>query len=129
MDNAFRVPEPSGSMKHSHSLHEIRERIANLASEDNLAAVLIHMNDTYFIDERRDSGIPGMARLAGMAAEIRGFVRERVHEDRTLVLHSGDFLSPSAMSNLFQGEQMVDLLNLCGVNYATLGNHEFDFEK
>jgi 2',3'-cyclic-nucleotide 2'-phosphodiesterase (5'-nucleotidase family) len=31
------------------------------------------------------------------------------------------------MSQRFYGSQMVELLNLCSVNLATLGNHEFDF--
>lgn len=118
-----------GASEESFSIEEILARIDDLSDADNLAAVLIHFNDTYFIEERSDSGIPGMARIAWLVAKIRAYVRERLGEDRTLVLHSGDFLSPSSMSREFKGEPMLELLNLCKLDYATLGNHEFDFES
>jgi 2',3'-cyclic-nucleotide 2'-phosphodiesterase (5'-nucleotidase family) len=112
----------------SKQLNDILHEIESLADADNLAAVLIHINDTYFIDERPDSGVPGMARIAGLVEVIRRLVHERLGENRTLLLHSGDYLSPSALSLKFRGQQMVDLLNVCGVNYATIGNHEFSVE-
>ena len=37
------------------------------------------------------------------------------------------FLSPSAASSVFKGEQMIAALNAAGLDLATLGNHEFDF--
>ena len=40
---------------------------------------------------------------------------------------AGDFLSPSVASSVFKGEQMVAALNAAGLDFATLGNHEFDF--
>jgi 2',3'-cyclic-nucleotide 2'-phosphodiesterase (5'-nucleotidase family) len=40
---------------------------------------------------------------------------------------AGDFLSPSVASSIFKGEQMVAALNAAGLDFATLGNHEFDF--
>jgi len=43
------------------------------------------------------------------------------------VTFGGDLLSPSFMSGLTQGRQMIDMLNGLEVDYATLGNHEFDF--
>jgi 2',3'-cyclic-nucleotide 2'-phosphodiesterase (5'-nucleotidase family) len=113
-------------VQNSHSLEEILSDIKQLAAQDNLASVLIHMNDTYFIDERSPD-IPGMARVAGLARTIRETVFDLVKEDRTLVLHSGDYLSPSTMSMAFDGAPMVELLKTCGVDFATIGNHEFDF--
>ena len=110
-------------------MDDVLVKISQTAQTGNLAAVLVHLNDTYFIEERSDSEIPGMARVAGLIKTIRKFVFDRLGEDRILVLHSGDFLSPSAMSRQFMGQPMVELLNLCDVNYATLGNHEFDFES
>ena len=108
-------------------LRQLR-RISWLIRRDDLAAVMIHLNDLYLIEDRPGQ-IPGLARVAALVKCIRGFVADRLGEDRTLVVHSGDFLSPSFMSNTleFKGQQMIELLNLCQVNYATLGNHEFDF--
>jgi len=47
--------------------------------------------------------------------------------NRTFVVFAGDALSPSVLSDLFEGEQMVDILNSFELDAACLGNHEFDF--
>jgi len=36
-------------------------------------------------------------------------------------------LSPSVLSNMFEGKQMIDILNLMKLDAASIGNHEFDF--
>lgn len=46
---------------------------------------------------------------------------------KTLVVCSGDFLSPSLLSSLDKGSSMVDTLNAVGVTHVCLGNHEADF--
>ena len=95
-----------------------------------MAAVILHLNDTYQIEERPPD-IPGMARIAEAVRLIAAWVEASTGEDRTLVVHSGDFLSPSFMTTRlgFAGKQMVELLNHCGVDYATVGNHEFDVSR
>ncbi|HEY0004682.1 MAG TPA: 5'-nucleotidase C-terminal domain-containing protein [Pyrinomonadaceae bacterium] len=45
----------------------------------------------------------------------------------TLLLMSGDTISPSVESITYKGQQMIDAWNLIGLDYATFGNHEFDF--
>lgn len=110
----------------SESMEKILEEIEKLGAAGNLAAVIVHCNDTYFIDERPPQ-IPGMSRVATLVHAVRKTVTRCTGEDRTLFLHSGDYLSPSAMSSAFYGSPMVKLLNECGLDYATLGNHEFDF--
>jgi 5'-nucleotidase / UDP-sugar diphosphatase len=46
-----------------------------------------------------------------------------------LVLHAGDFISPSLLSIKFKhkGTQMIDAMNALPTDFATFGNHEFDF--
>jgi 5'-nucleotidase / UDP-sugar diphosphatase len=44
-----------------------------------------------------------------------------------LFVLAGDVLSPSLASKFYRGRQMVEALNAAKVDYATLGNHEFDF--
>jgi 2',3'-cyclic-nucleotide 2'-phosphodiesterase (5'-nucleotidase family) len=103
------------------------DSIRRQAARDDLAAVILHINDTYRIEPRLPD-VPGLARFAQLVKTVRGEVLELVGEDRVLVVHSGDFLSPSYMTTKlnFGGAQMVDLLNRCGVDFATIGNHEFD---
>jgi 2',3'-cyclic-nucleotide 2'-phosphodiesterase (5'-nucleotidase family) len=111
-------PEPLG---------RLTDAIKDLAARNDLAAVILHLNDTYQI-EARPPDIPGMARVATAVECVRNLVRTLTGEDRTLVVHAGDFLSPSYMTTRlgFAGKQVVELLNCCGVDYATIGNHEFD---
>ena len=104
------------------------ERINKLLS-NNPEVILIHITDTYFIEESSVNEIidlPGFARFCSMVDSIRSNPVVKKNKTSVLVLHGGDFLYPSLMSLYFQGRQMVDVLNLCGLNYCTLGNHDFD---
>ena len=44
-----------------------------------------------------------------------------------LTLFSGDLLSPSLISTMFEGEQMVPSFRECAVDVACIGNHDLDF--
>jgi len=44
----------------------------------------------------------------------------------TIGIMAGDFLAPSLLSSLDKGVGMVDCLNLCRLDYASIGNHEGD---
>ena len=45
----------------------------------------------------------------------------------SLLLMSGDTISPSVESITYKGQQMIEAWNMIGLDYATFGNHEFDF--
>jgi len=95
----------------------------------NPEGVLIHITDTYFIEESSVNGVvdlPGFARFCSMIDSIKSNPIVKKNNIPILVLHGGDFLYPSLMSLYFQGRQMVDVLNLCRFNFCTLGNHDFD---
>jgi len=66
-------------------------------------------------------GLGGLARVATLKQQL-----EAAGKTPVLVI-AGDFLSPSVASSVFKGEQMVAALNAAGLDFATLGNHEFDF--
>lgn len=96
------------------NLHSIKKSI-----------VIFHLTDTYFINESKigqEIDLPGFARIY----RILELLSKKKNENNILFLHSGDFLFPSFLSNFFEGKQMVDILNQCGLNYCTLGNHDFD---
>jgi 5'-nucleotidase len=40
-----------------------------------------------------------------------------------MLLFSGDCFSPSILSNIYEGEQMVRALNKLGIHVACYGNH------
>lgn len=87
--------------------------------------IICHLTDTYFIKESKIGtkiDLPGFARIF----KILELLSKNQKEENVLFVHSGDFLFPSFLSNYFRGRQMIDILNECGLNYCTLGNHDFD---
>lgn len=99
-------------------------------SGDKQLTVLL-INDIY-----RINGVEGGT--AGGLARVRTLRKELLKEDpEALLVHAGDILFPSMLSRSYQGEQMIDILNLLDGDatgfdnsfYATFGNHEFDRPK
>lgn len=91
--------------------------------------VFAHFNDVYEIDAVENGASGGMARLAAALDRLRR------NNSAVVTTLGGDFLSPSALGTAvvagepLAGRQMVDLLNTVGVQWATLGNHEFDLSE
>ena len=77
------------------------------------------MNDVYQLEPMNGRG--GLARVATL---VRGL---RAQTPQTLFVLAGDTLSPSILSTIFQGRQMVEVWNAIGLDAAVFGNHEFDF--
>ena len=80
---------------------------------------LLTVNDVYEITPMQGKG--GLAELMTL---LRA---ERATATHHLTTVNGDFLSPSIMSALLKGAQMVALFNALGVDAVVFGNHEFDF--
>ena len=82
---------------------------------------LLQLNDVYqFVPvDRGERG--GIARVLTLKKQVQ---KESRH---TLFLLAGDTISPSAESITYKGSQMIDSWNAAGLDYATFGNHEFDF--
>ncbi|CAK0806774.1 unnamed protein product [Prorocentrum cordatum] len=85
---------------------------------------IVHFNDVYNIAGTMEDGVRfgGMSRAVHMVKKLR-----KRNPDRTFVVFAGDCLSPSVLSDMFKGEQMIDVLNDMKLDAASLGNHEFDF--
>ena len=93
--------------------------VATTAPPRTLRFLLI--NDVYFGDTLRD-GTGGLSRVAWLRDSLAkaGPI--------TFVL-AGDFMSPSLLSKWYRGEQMRQQLNAAKLDYATLGNHEFELDR
>jgi 5'-nucleotidase len=82
----------------------------------------LQFNDHYILEPvDRDRQKGGMARIATLVA------RTRAESPHTLLALAGDTISPSVMSAMLRGEQMIAAWNQLGLDVATFGNHEFDF--
>jgi 5'-nucleotidase len=88
---------------------------------ETVRVTLLQVNDVYQISPVDKGKRGGLARLA----TLRKIVLEE--SPHTLYLLAGDTLGPSVASNIFKGQQMIAAWNATGLDYAVLGNHEFDF--
>jgi 5'-nucleotidase len=88
---------------------------------DLVRLTFLQINDAYVLGPVDGGRRGGMARLATLVREVR---RE---SPNAVFAIGGDFLSPSVESTFLQGSQMVAALDAVGLDFATFGNHEFDF--
>jgi len=86
---------------------------------------LLHFNDVYTIEEAANDPVGGAARFATAVKEARA--RYSAGGEESLLLFSGDALSPSVMSSVTRGKHIVGVFNELGVSAACIGNHDFDF--
>jgi 5'-nucleotidase len=86
-----------------------------------IRVTLLQVNDVYQFAPVDGGTRGGLARVATLRKQI---MAESPH---TLFLMSGDTISPSIESNTYKGAQMIEAWNASGLDYATFGNHEFDF--
>jgi 2',3'-cyclic-nucleotide 2'-phosphodiesterase (5'-nucleotidase family) len=93
-----------------------------LAAPDEASSRLnvIHFNDVYNIESRETDPVGGAPRFI---TAIETVIKNS--PDPTIVLFSGDAISPSSISMLVKGKQMIEILNECHLACACLGNHDF----
>ena len=90
---------------------------------------IAHFNDVYEIGPVEGGKSGGLARVATVISDLK-----RTNAP-LLVTLGGDYVSPSALGTArvndepLAGRQMVDVLNATGLQWATLGNHEFDITE
>ncbi|MDQ6886511.1 MAG: bifunctional metallophosphatase/5'-nucleotidase [Gemmatimonadota bacterium] len=79
------------------------------------------VNDVYIADTLRD-GSGGVARVATLR-------RSLARRGPVIFVLAGDVLSPSLLSKWYAGRQMVEVLDVARLDYATFGNHEFELDR
>jgi 2',3'-cyclic-nucleotide 2'-phosphodiesterase (5'-nucleotidase family) len=89
------------------------------AAAEPTKITFLHTNDVYEISPKRGQG--GFAELMTL---LRA---ERAAAQHSITTFGGDLISPSVMSGLTKGTQMIELMNAVGTDVAAPGNHEFDF--
>jgi 5'-nucleotidase len=90
---------------------------------------ILQLNDVYEIAPLEGGKVGGLARVATVLRRLEA------ENPNTIAVMAGDFLSPSFVGTLRKngvkvaGQQMIETLNILGLDYATFGNHEFDFSS
>ncbi len=91
--------------------------IAGPLAADPHRLVVLHLNDW---DQMDSAGrVAAVIQAEKAAAEGDGA--------SVFVTFGGDLISPSLMSGIDKGAHMIDLAEAVGIQYAAVGNHEFDF--
>lgn len=91
--------------------------------------VILQMNDIYEITPVSGGREGGLARVAAVRKELLA------ENPNTLTVLAGDLFSPSALGTArvdgepLAGRQIVAVMNILGLDYATFGNHEFDLKE
>jgi 5'-nucleotidase len=91
------------------------------AQPRTVRVTLLQVNDVYQFVPVDNGARGGLARILTLRKRIAA------ESPNTLLLLSGDTISPSVESNTYKGQQMIDAWNAVGLDYSVFGNHEFDF--
>ncbi|HEX6649712.1 MAG TPA: 5'-nucleotidase C-terminal domain-containing protein [Pyrinomonadaceae bacterium] len=94
---------------------------AQQKTECNVKVTLLQVNDVYQFAPVDQGAKGGLGRVLTLKKSIQQ------QNPNTLFLMAGDTISPSVESITYKGSQMIEAWNLAGLDYATFGNHEFDF--
>jgi 5'-nucleotidase len=95
---------------------------ARTNSAQTTRVTILHVNDVYQFMPVDGGTRGGLGRLLTLKKQIKA---ENPHTIFTL---GGDTLSPSVETRTYRGAQMIDAWNAVGIDYAVLGNHEFDIK-
>eukprot|EP01103_Thecamoeba_quadrilineata_P005178 TRINITY_DN15007_c0_g1_i1.p1 TRINITY_DN15007_c0_g1~~TRINITY_DN15007_c0_g1_i1.p1 ORF type:complete len:569 (-),score=101.84 TRINITY_DN15007_c0_g1_i1:104-1810(-) len=89
---------------------------------DSLDSInFLHFNDVYEVD-----GTGPNSRKGG-AARVSTLIHSlRLKDPSIIVSFAGDMISPSLLSTSHQGKHMIELQNTLTLDFACLGNHDFD---
>jgi 5'-nucleotidase/UDP-sugar diphosphatase len=86
---------------------------------------ILHLNDFHGFAEPYQP--LGSNELLGGIAYLVSEVNRLRQEKPALLLAAGDMIQGNNWANLFQGESVIELMNLMRFDAAVVGNHEFDF--
>ena len=105
-------------------------RIGQAANDDQkIEITFVQVNDVYEIAPLEGGKVGGMAKVATIKKE------SVAQNPNTFMVIAGDFLSPSVYNSLkhegkrIRGRQMIESMNVAGMDIAVFGNHEFDIEE
>ena len=93
--------------------------VGSAVAQETQELVILH--DTHFHGNFGDEEGANIARYATLVQQLRE------GRDNVLFVGNGDDLAPSLLASIYHGEHMIEALNAMGIDFNTLGNHEFDY--
>ncbi|MEH6404667.1 MAG: bifunctional UDP-sugar hydrolase/5'-nucleotidase [Sneathiella sp.] len=93
--------------------------LATPAFAEATKLTFLHTNDMGELSGKK--GFGGFPQLSSLLKS------ERARSPHSITTFGGDLISPSLMSGLSKGVEMIQMMNAINMDVAVLGNHEFDF--
>ena len=105
--------------------------VVGVAAADNIKITILYTNDEHgwlqpFVAYKSPITEGGAANLMGRFTQIEGYSTDA---DGFLLLSGGDNWTGPSISTWFEGEPVVEVMNVMGYDAAAIGNHEFDFGR
>jgi 2',3'-cyclic-nucleotide 2'-phosphodiesterase (5'-nucleotidase family) len=99
------------------------------AARPPVRITILHVNDTHgHILPSIEKTVDPDRQVSGAAWMARMIARERQKNPRgTLLLSGGDMFQGTALSNVFQGAPVIEIMNALNFDAMAIGNHEFDW--
>jgi 2',3'-cyclic-nucleotide 2'-phosphodiesterase (5'-nucleotidase family) len=97
------------------------ETLDDMSGETENYLDIYHTNDVHGAIVEDDDSL-GLGRMGNLMR-----TRKEEAPENTLVLDGGDALQGSALSNYYEGQSMIEIMNLIGYDAMVVGNHEFDW--
>lgn len=97
--------------------------------DNKIEIVILQTNDVYEIAPLEGGRVGGMARVAQIKQDLLA------ENPNVFSVMAGDFLNPSVIGTLkyggerIKGKQMIETMNVAGIDLVTFGNHEFDLDE
>ncbi len=82
---------------------------------------ILHLNDLHA------RLLPDSEHRGGFAHVAEAIRQEKAKSEFSLVMHGGDLVQGTPVSTIFQGVPVYEVANTLGLDFHTLGNHEFDY--
>ncbi len=108
---------------------KVAKNAVAIKDDGKIEIVYLQVNDVYEIAPVAGGKEGGMARVATLKKQYKQ------SNPNTFLVIAGDFISPSVYNSLqynsqrIRGAQMIDCMNVAGMDLAVFGNHEFDFSE
>jgi len=101
------------------------------AARSPVRITILHVNDTHgHILPSIEKAVDPERPVSGGAWMAHMISRERQKNRRgTLLLSVGDMFQGTALSNVFRGTPVVEIMNALNFDAMVIGNHEFDWGK
>jgi 2',3'-cyclic-nucleotide 2'-phosphodiesterase/3'-nucleotidase/5'-nucleotidase len=114
--------EPNAKMTRGEAASALKYLLFDVL--DILSTNDIHGKIEVGFDKRVNQNQGGMETIGGIVNDFRS-----VNPDGTIVVDGGDAWQGTLISNLFNGESVIDTMEEIQYDAMAIGNHEFDFGR